>query len=54
MTTITDGNVAYGYGHSESTDEFNPAFGSEVKNGQGFNSLISIDSKKIQVVEQSA
>lgn len=40
-----DGNVAFGYGHSESTDAFNPAFGSETKSGQGFNSLISIDSK---------
>lgn len=41
-----DGGTAYGYGHSESTDAFNPAFGSETKTGQGFNSLISIDAKK--------
>lgn len=40
-----DGNHAYGYGHSESADEFNPAFDYEVKVGQGFNSFISIDLK---------
>lgn len=41
-----DGGTAYGYGHSESNDAFNPAFGSETRKGQGFNSLISIDAKE--------
>ena len=45
MTEITDGSTAYGYGLSEAPDDFNPAFGSEVRKGQGFNSLISIDAK---------
>lgn len=40
-----DGVTAYGYGHSEAHDEFNPAFGSEIKEGQGYNSLINIDVK---------
>ena len=38
-----DGSTAYGYGDSVVPNAFNPAFGSEVRHGQGFNSLISID-----------
>lgn len=45
-SVLTWGGTAYGYGHSESTDEFNPAFGPEVKNGQGFNSFIWVDAKR--------
>lgn len=40
-----DGGTAYGYGDYRETDDFNPAFGSETKYGQGHNSLISIDVK---------
>ena len=40
-----DGGTAYGYGNYAEPDEGNPVFGSVVKQGDGHNSIISIDAK---------
>lgn len=40
-----DGVTAYGYGNYAEPDEGNPVFGSIVKQGDGHNSLIHIDTE---------